>query len=155
MAIPQSNWSEADMNTWARNELMRGKTKSEVAVDIMRAGWSKSHADALTAVVVQDLNREAKTKIGQHPFLPNWLLDFGERVGCFFGDHRGQWEYASTIDCRQSLAVCRRCGREGASRTHHAWGEWYDRGWFRADERRCSRCGKTERQQTQRYGGPY
>ena len=96
----------------------------------------------------------------------DWLgnLQLGnKKLGCWFGQHQGQWEYTDashletlkgTKPCTQYLAICHRCGRKGAYRTRHAWGEWYDRGLFRADERRCNRCRKTERQRTSPGGPP-
>ena len=69
MAIPHPSWSKEDIATWVRTELLRGRPEADIAIDIMRASWSKYDADAVTGDVVQDLNSEARNV----PFLSRHL----------------------------------------------------------------------------------
>ena len=77
-----------------------------------------------------------------------------KRMVCWIvGSHRGRWGYVEvgpypTVaeKCLQHLPVCLRCGRKGATRTFHEWGEWHDPGWFERRTRRCKRCGEIDKE---------
>ncbi len=90
MTTPNPQWSDADVSGWAQGELQRGKSRQEVAVRLVGAGWSKESADALLVAVERDLNANVTFGPG---LLERILGSWTSKAMCWTGSHSGEWKY--------------------------------------------------------------